>query len=91
MGEAAGGLVYEQDPDVVGPAHLQGPGGGVGEIPHVSGDLTDVGRRLRVDVALTVESFADGGAGHIASLGDIRDRDHAAPFLPPHVGALKTI
>ena len=51
----------------------------------------DVGRRLRVDVALAVESFADGGSGHIASLGDIRDRDHAAPFFPPHDGALKTI
>ncbi len=92
VAQPAGGLVHEQDPDVVGPSQLQRPRGGVGQIPHLLGHLADVGGRFRVDVAVAVEGLADGGAGHVASLGDIRDRDHAAPsFLFPGGGALKTI
>ena len=75
MGQTAVLLVHEQNTYIKRAIGLQRPGGGIGYIAHLCGNLMDLLPGFRADVRLIIQRFAHGSHGDAAALGNVLHGD----------------
>ena len=81
VGQAGIGGIFKENAEIIGPAGLQGPGSGVGDVAHLLGCRANPLSGFGGDITGAVEGLADSGGGTAAALGDHADGDHRpSPF-----------